>query len=106
MTLEFVTYDESRGFRQVRFIECPLCGHEFEKNEERSTHFLNEHEPEDAGLAPIGERRSHAECRWSDCDFHRVENGRTSIERTAREHEVTTGHAVDVSTAGTGAGQT
>jgi len=33
----------------VRLTACPLCGHEFEGQEWRSKHFLNEHSSDDLG---------------------------------------------------------
>jgi|GEM_PF-2328400 len=52
--LEIRHYDRSKIWYNL--VACPLCEHEFEENEARWKHFLQEHEPEDAGLAPIGER--------------------------------------------------
>lgn len=45
----------SRGRRTHRITGCPFCGHEFEDWEPRWKHFLDEHDPEDAGLSPAGE---------------------------------------------------
>lgn len=52
--LEIKEYGRSK--RVCKLVACPFCTHEFEENEARWKHFLDEHGPEDAGLSPIGER--------------------------------------------------
>lgn len=39
---------------KLQLVDCPLCGHSFDKREHRFRHFLQEHRPEDAGLSPLG----------------------------------------------------
>jgi hypothetical protein len=39
---------------------CPFCGYEFETGEFRHTHFLDDHDPADAGLTPLGDS-AHAD---------------------------------------------
>lgn len=58
--LELITY-EGRGCVRTRLTGCPLCGQAFDDHEPRWKHFLDEHEPEDAGLSPVGERPEAAE---------------------------------------------
>lgn len=43
------------GRRRFMFSMCPICRHIFDKYEHRWKHFLDEHEPEDLGLSPLGE---------------------------------------------------
>lgn len=45
-------YDRSKIWYNL--VSCSLCEHDFVENEVRWKRFLQEHEPEDAGLAPIG----------------------------------------------------
>ena len=52
MSLRARTY--SRGRRLVTLTHCPFCGYEFDRDESRPTH-LGDHDPEDAGLNPLGE---------------------------------------------------
>ena len=49
--LEVTSY--TKGRELVTLVSCPLCGHEFDDHEPRWQHFLEEHEPEDAGLTPL-----------------------------------------------------
>lgn len=39
----------------TKWVSCSLCSYEFDHKESRPEHFLDEHEPEDAGLTPLGE---------------------------------------------------
>lgn len=52
VTLEVAIYARSK--RVNRLVACPFCGHEFAHNEPRWKHFLDDHDPEDAGLSPLG----------------------------------------------------
>ena len=54
VALEFNRY-AGKGAVRNRLTACPLCGHNFERHEPRWKHFLNEHDPEDAGLSPLGQ---------------------------------------------------
>ena len=51
--LEISSYE--RSVKVYRLVGCPFCDHEFEDSEPRWKHFLEEHDPEDAGLNPLGE---------------------------------------------------
>lgn len=44
----------ARGRRVHTLTRCPFCGYEFDRDERRHKH-LGEHDPEDAGLSPLGE---------------------------------------------------
>lgn len=55
--LEIASYQKGREVYTL--VECPFCGHEFDKNEARWKHLLEKHDPEDAGLAPLGEVRDN-----------------------------------------------
>lgn len=87
MTAESFQRSERRGNLEIRYYDrskivynlvgCPLCeDYEFSENEHRWKHFLQEHAPEDAGLAPIGERA--ASQSLFDATFN--ETGRTLEE--------------------------
>lgn len=52
--LEVRTYGAQKEI--IKLLACPFCGYEFDHREVRWTHFLEEHDPEDAGLTPLGER--------------------------------------------------
>lgn len=52
-SIEIKTYARSK--RVIRLVACPFCEHTFEHKEPRWRHFLEDHEPEDAGLSPIEE---------------------------------------------------
>lgn len=52
--LEIKEYGRSK--RVCKLVACPFCTHEFQENEARWKHFLDEHDPVDAGLSPKGER--------------------------------------------------
>jgi len=52
--LEVRTYGRSQ--KAIRLLSCPFCGHEFDSHEPRWKHFLDQHNPEDAGLSPLNER--------------------------------------------------
>lgn len=54
MTLERRRRD-GHGVVEVRLVTCPICGYEFDDYDPRWHHFLEEHDPEDAGLGPIDE---------------------------------------------------
>ncbi|MEE6211085.1 hypothetical protein U3A55_13125 [Salarchaeum sp. III] len=41
------TYEYEHGVARNRLIACPLCGYEFEWNEHRWKHFVDDHGPED-----------------------------------------------------------
>jgi hypothetical protein len=51
VSLRARTYSRSRRF--VTLTHCPLCGYEFTRDESRPDH-LADHDPEDAGLNPLG----------------------------------------------------
>jgi len=51
--LEIRRHDRSK--ESIRLIACPFCDHEFTPWEPRWKHILDEHDPEDAGLTPLGE---------------------------------------------------
>ncbi|WP_227260952.1 hypothetical protein [Salarchaeum japonicum] len=53
MSIQTTRY--SRGRRVHTLVSCPFCGHDFQPNEPRWKHLLDEHDPEDAGLTPAGE---------------------------------------------------
>lgn len=44
------------GVARNRLTALPLCSHDFEENEPRWKHVLDEHGPEDAGQSPMDER--------------------------------------------------
>lgn len=49
------TYEyDGLGVTGNRLDRCPFCGHSFETHEFRPDHFLDHHDPEDAGLTPLG----------------------------------------------------
>ncbi len=50
MSLRARTYSRSRRF----VTHCPFCGCEFDRDESRLD-YLADHDPEDAGLNPLGE---------------------------------------------------
>lgn len=52
-SIEVKVYGRSK--RVVRLVACPFCGHTFADNEHRWKHFLENHDPEDAGLTPLNE---------------------------------------------------
>lgn len=52
-SLEITRYDRSKD--RLRLVDCPFCDHTFDEKEPRWLHFLEEHDPEDAGLSPVGE---------------------------------------------------
>lgn len=52
MALKVVEYSRSR--RLIVLTKCPSCGYEFDRHERRFIHFAT-HDPEDFGLAPVGE---------------------------------------------------
>jgi len=52
VSLRVRTYERSKRVHVL--TACPFCGYEFARNERRHQH-LSEHDPEDAGLAPLGE---------------------------------------------------
>ena len=60
MSLEYKRY-AGKGAVCNRLTTCPLCPHEFGAFENRWKHFLDEHDPEDAGLTPLGERNPDAD---------------------------------------------
>lgn len=51
VSLRARTYSRSRRF--FTLTHCPLCGYEFDSDESRPDH-LADHNPEDAGLNPLG----------------------------------------------------
>lgn len=42
------------GWERLTLTNCPFCGKPFDRNEHRWKHFENDHNPEDAGLSPLG----------------------------------------------------
>lgn len=38
---------------KLQLTECPLCGYAFDRHESRPSH-IETHDPEDAGLSPLG----------------------------------------------------
>lgn len=53
MPLSVTEYDS--GWTRFRLTACPVCGHVFSRNEHRWKHLLDDHDPEDFGLSPLGE---------------------------------------------------
>lgn len=53
VSLRTETY--ARGRTVHTLTDCPFCGYDFDRDERRHKH-LSEHDPEDAGLSPLGER--------------------------------------------------
>ena len=51
VSLRTRTYE--RGVKFHTLTHCPFCGYAFSPNERRHKH-LSEHDPEDAGLSPLG----------------------------------------------------
>lgn len=52
MTLQVEEFDNH--WKRIMLSECPVCGHEFGKNQHRWKHYLEDHDPEDFGLSPLG----------------------------------------------------
>ncbi|MEF8772943.1 hypothetical protein [Halodesulfurarchaeum sp.] len=52
-TLEIKTF--SKGREVKRLVECPFCCHTFDDHDPQWKHFLEEHDPENAGLTPLGD---------------------------------------------------
>ena len=52
-SLEITSYARSKD--QIRLVTCPFCEYDFDEMEHRWLHFPEEHDPEDAGLSPLGE---------------------------------------------------
>jgi hypothetical protein len=50
--IRVVFYARSR--RRVQLEACPVCGYDYDRNEDRHPH-IAEHDPEDFGLSPLGE---------------------------------------------------
>lgn len=48
---------EGHGVVRNRMVECPICGVSIAKYEKAHLH-IEEHDPEDLGLTPLGVRRS------------------------------------------------
>lgn len=53
VSLRVREYERSERF--VTLTECPACGYPFAADERRWKHLLQEHNPEDFGLDPLGE---------------------------------------------------
>jgi hypothetical protein len=51
--LETYEYDET-GVVGNRLDVCPFCDHGFADHEARWRHYLDDHDPEDAGLSALG----------------------------------------------------
>jgi hypothetical protein len=58
VTLEVAHF--AKGRKVLSLTVCPACGYEFAKDEDRY-HHLGEHDPDDFGLAPIGETNEAAQ---------------------------------------------
>ncbi|NIB99407.1 hypothetical protein [Halobacterium sp. R2-5] len=52
MSLRVRTYERSERF--VTLTHCPACEYPFDTDERRWKHFLQDHDPEDFGLDPLG----------------------------------------------------
>lgn len=50
--LRIVNYSRSR--ERLILVSCPACGYEFNAGEKRE-HHIEDHDPEDFGLTPLGE---------------------------------------------------
>lgn len=62
MALSVYNYGDGRGDRGNRLLSCPLCGHEFDRQERPPQHFADEHGPGDCpGVTPLGERPRDAD---------------------------------------------
>jgi hypothetical protein len=48
------------AYTNIRLVECPACGADL--RDCRVTHHIGQHDPEDFGLAPIGERSDREDC--------------------------------------------
>jgi hypothetical protein len=58
MALRTQSYTRSR---EMLVLEaCPVCGYDYDENEDRHPH-IAEHDPEDFGLAPLGETNEDAQ---------------------------------------------
>jgi len=52
VSLRVVCY--ARGQRRVQLESCPVCGYDYDRNEDRHEH-IEDHDPEDFGLSPLGQ---------------------------------------------------
>lgn len=55
MTLQERRYE--RGVARNRLVDCPFCGKDFEENEHRWKHFLDDHDVEDVPALAEGDGR-------------------------------------------------
>lgn len=55
-----VTKEYTRSREMFILRACP-CGYEFDPDEDRGLHFLRDHDPEDFGLSPLGDRNEAAQ---------------------------------------------